>query len=124
VGDLVGPNLRSRGRRLPDQRVLFINGDILCSSVNLARRSVHDSNDSSAPGGLHHVHRSNQVGLHVETWSLVRVRNCNEASDVDDECMADHCRLKRVRFANITKDDPNVFPSLKARVFEPACRSE
>src|SRR5271157_1381190 len=69
----------------------FVDGHVLSGSIDLGRRGQYHALDRTAvAAGVQHVRRADDVGLNHVVGVQIRVRNCDQGSQMEDPRLARH----------------------------------
>ena len=119
-GDLVRADLARRIGGLALKGMVLGDGDEAGGAIDLAGGGVDDPADAQFAGGLHHVERALDVGVHIGVGRVVRVGNGDECRQVQDGVTTGHGGAHPVGIADVAGEYFEMSAHFLGAVVEPA----
>ena len=124
LGQTVGADLGGGVGALALERVLLVDGHILCRAVDLAGGGDEYALGVQLARGVQHIQRTLDVGVHIAVGAVVRKRNGNQCGQMEDALLPAHGGAHAVGVAHVAHKDINFIADLRRQGVDPAQRAE
>ena len=104
--------------------VLLVDGYILCRAVDLAGGGDKHALGAQLAGGVQHVQRALDVGVHIAVRAVVGEGNSDKRCQVEHPLLPAHGGTHAVGVAHVAHKDINFIADLRRQRVDPAQRAE